>query len=855
MSPEAAPTPRHPPAARRPPAGLRYALAAALAGAGLLLCLVVGELVAPNYFLFFFPAVGLAAWQGGLGPGLLCAALSAFSSAYFLFAPIHSFGVETAQDRVRLGMFVAVAWLLSSLSERLRAARAAAEERAEEATRLAMQLQEQAAELEMQAEEMQSLNAELEEQIEQSAALREELEAANEQLRAAGSETAETRDRLAAIIGTVAAGVVVLDERGVVTLANPAAQRMLRLPGGGAGQPYAALPHRRLGLDGGPLPPEQHPVARVLREGAPVHGSVYRLEYADGGSAVVRVNATPMPGADGRPAGVVASFDDVTEEQRALDTVRESEARFRTLADSAPVMVWMAGTDGLCSFFNRPWLEFTGRSLEQEVGNGWAEGVHPDDLERCLDVYTSSFRERRPFRMDYRLRSADGEFRWVMDSAVPLYTPAGEFSGFIGSCMDVHDRRVEEERERFLLGVGGVLGASLEHERTLAELARLLVPALADYASVDMVTPEGEIRRVETAHVDPALERVLRDVWERWPYRAGERAGVPEVVRTRRPMLLPEIDPAEVAAFARDAEHLELLRRLGPRSYLCVPLVTRDRVLGALSLVMSDSGRRYAPADLELAEEVARRAAVAIDNARLYAAAVEANQAKTDFMAVMSHELRTPLNAVIGYTDLFLAGIPTALPEPFRPQVERIQAAARHLLRLIEEILTFSRIEAGREEVHPAPADAAAIAQQSAALVEPLALERGLAFRVDAPPAGPALVTDAGRASQVLVNLLGNAVKFTEAGEVSLRVAEEPDAVAFVVSDSGVGIAPEQQERIFDPFWQVDQSISRRAGGTGLGLSVARQLARLLGGDVTVQSADGRGSTFTFRLPLRPPGA
>ncbi len=831
---------------------LRYSLPAALTAAGLLLCLALRGVLAPNYFLFFFPGVALSAWYGGMWPGLFCAVLSALASAYFLFVPTGSFGVATTPDRVRLALFMGVSLLLSVLSDRLRAARAEAEERAEEATRLALQLQEQAVELEAQAEEMQALNAELEEQIEQGIILRDELEATNEQLRAAGRDSEETSDRLAAIIRTVAAGVIVLDAGGTVTLANPAAERMLRLRDGGAGQRYPALPLRRFALDGAPLPAEQHPVARVLREGAPVHGSVYRLEYADGESAVMRVNAAPLPGEDG-PAGVVASFDDVTEEHRALDALRASEARFRTLADSAPVLVWMAGTDSLCHFFNRPWLEFTGRALEQELGNGWTEGVHPDDVERCMEAYVAFFQERSPFRMDYRLRRADGEYRWLLNSAVPLFTPGGEFTGYIGSCLDIHDRRMEEEREHFLLAAGSALGASLDYERTLAELARLAVPFLADYATIDAVTPDGEIRRVETAHRDPEGESVLRDVWARYPSRSGDEAGVPQVVRTRTPVLIPEVTDEAAAAFARDAQHAALLRRLNPRSYLCVPLVARDGVLGALSLVMSDSGRRYGPADLQLAREVARRAAVAIDNARLYAASVEANQAKTDFMAVMSHELRTPLNAIIGYTDLFLVGIPVALPEPSRRQVERIRVAARHLLRLIEEILTFSRIEASREEMHPAPADAAAIAQEAAALVEPLALERGLAFRVEAPETGPALVTDAGRAQQVLVNLLGNAVKFTDRGEVVLRVGEEPGAVAFAVRDTGVGIAPEQQERIFDPFWQVDQSISRSAGGTGLGLSVARQLARLLGGDVAVESAPGDGSTFTLRLPLAPP--
>ncbi|HEX2188738.1 MAG TPA: PAS domain S-box protein [Longimicrobiaceae bacterium] len=849
MSPEAAlnnPAAGRPRPSRAAAAPVRYGLAVAAAGAALAACFLLRPVLAPNYFPVFLAAVALAAWRGGLGPGLVCGALSVAGSAYFLLAPVRSLGVDAWTDLAKLAVFAAVAWLVSSLSERLRSARAEAEERAQEATRLALQLQEQAVELESQAEEMQALNEELEEQVEAAATLRGELEAAVRDAEAA-------RARLSAIIDTAAEGVVVIDRDWRVTLANPAAERVLRVSAGGtAGQRYLDLPLRRFRLDGSPLRPEDGPVSRVFASGEAVHGWAHRVEYPDGERATVRVNAAPLRGADGEIREVVASFEDVTEERRALDALRTSEERFRTLADSAPVLIWVAGTDGLRHFFNRPWLEFTGRTVEQEAGNGWAAGVHPDDRDRCMDVYLSALRERRPFRMEYRLRRADGEYRWLLDHGVPLLTPEGELTGFTGSCIDVHDRRLEAEREHFLLRAGAVLGASLDPERTLAELTRLLVPVLADYCSIDVVAPDGEIRRVETAHADPDKERLLREVWTRYPYRSDGGQGTPLVVRTREPVLIPEVSPEATAAFARDREHLEMLRALGPRSYLCVPLVARDRVVGALSMVMSDSGRRYAPADLQLAVEVARRAAVAIDNARLYADAVEANQAKSDFMAVMSHELRTPLNAVIGYTDLFLAGIPVPLPAPLRPQVERIQTAARHLLRLIEEILTFSRIEAGREEVHLAPADASAIAQAAAALVEPLALERGLGFRVEVPEPGPALVTDSGRVQQVLVNLLGNAVKFTAAGEVSLRLAEEDGAVVFTVHDTGVGIEPEQLERIFDPFWQVDQSISRRTGGTGLGLSVARQLARLLGGEVAVESVPGDGSVFTLRLPREP---
>jgi signal transduction histidine kinase len=272
-------------------------------------------------------------------------------------------------------------------------------------------------------------------------------------------------------------------------------------------------------------------------------------------------------------------------------------------------------------------------------------------------------------------------------------------------------------------------------------------------------------------------------------------------------------------------------------------------VLGALSLLITTSGRVYDAADVRRAEELGVRAGYAIENARLYDRTVEANRAKSDFLAVMSHELRTPLNAILGYTDLFLAGIPAPLPEPMVPQVERVQGAARHLRGLIEEVLSFARLEGGHEEVHPEPADLAELAREAAALAEPLALERGLEFRLELPDAPVPLRTDARKVRQILLNLLGNAVKFTDAGQVVLAVRDGGGDAVAEVRDTGAGIAPENRERIFEPFWQANQRLSREHSGSGLGLAVARQMARLLGGDVTVASEPGRGSTFALRLP------
>jgi signal transduction histidine kinase len=215
------------------------------------------------------------------------------------------------------------------------------------------------------------------------------------------------------------------------------------------------------------------------------------------------------------------------------------------------------------------------------------------------------------------------------------------------------------------------------------------------------------------------------------------------------------------------------------------------------------------------------------------------------------HELRTPLSAIIGYEELLADGITGPVSAAQREQLGRIKASAQHLLGLIEEILVFARIEAGRESVSICPVDVRAVAEEVRGLVAPLAAEKGLALHLRAAERLPAVETDPGKLRQILLNLVGNAVKYTERGEVVAEVRGERDAVTLDVRDSGIGIAPEHLERIFDPFWQADQTATRRAGGTGLGLAVARRLATLLGADLSVESRLGEGTTFTVRVPVR----
>jgi signal transduction histidine kinase len=276
--------------------------------------------------------------------------------------------------------------------------------------------------------------------------------------------------------------------------------------------------------------------------------------------------------------------------------------------------------------------------------------------------------------------------------------------------------------------------------------------------------------------------------------------------------------------------------------------VVRSADRARQTLLEREAAARYGA---ERATQRALEAAAEAERARVEAE--RASRARTDFVATMSHELRTPLNAIIGYTNLLTEGIPDPVTDQQRTQLGRVDASARHLLELIDEVLTLSRLEAGREVVSPREVVVADVLDQTAVMIEPMANARKLRLDVRRPNPTLTLETDAGKLRQILLNLLTNAIKFTDEGSVTMSADEDGDGtVAFRVKDTGIGIAPEHQGRIFESFWQVQQTMTRRVGGAGLGLNVARQLARLLGGDVTVESALGEGSTFTVRLPKRP---
>jgi PAS domain S-box-containing protein len=306
--------------------------------------------------------------------------------------------------------------------------------------------------------------------------------------------------------------------------------------------------------------------------------------------------------------------------REVAEAVYASEQRYRTLAEAMPQLVWLSDPDGRATYYNQRWFEYTGLDPATSSGGDWHVVVHPDELPETFARFEQATAAGTVFEMEYRFRRHDGQYRWHLGRAVPVRDSAGTLTGYVGTATDVDDQHRAREAQRFLIEAGAILGSSLDYRQTLGDVARAAVPGVADWASVHVIAEDGTLEQLAVAHVDPTKVRLAEELQERYPPRDGNGI-VAQVVSSRTPQLLREIPDEMLEDAAVDELHLGLLRELGLRSLLAVPMLAGGSVLGVIALVQAESGRAYGEDDLALAEELARRAATAVENARLYAEA------------------------------------------------------------------------------------------------------------------------------------------------------------------------------------------------------------------------------------------
>lgn len=495
------------------------------------------------------------------------------------------------------------------------------------------------------------------------------------------------------------------------------------------------------------------------------------------------------------------------------------------LAETASVMIWIADTTKACVYFNQSWLRFRGRTLAEEQGFGWAEGVHADDYERCLAIFSRAFDARMPFDMDYRLKNRRGEFRWIRDEGRPFFGEDGRFEGYIGSCTDIDEVYVARDRLAFGMGVAGI---------GLWEW---------DLRSGALVWDE-QMHRLYGIGKSP--EEATYDLWVRH--------------------LHPDDRPAAEAAIQRAADRngevfdheFRVVRGDGAvRIIRSVAKVTgiegrSPRVMIGVNFDVTEQREAQAALALANAGLEARVVARTVELAHAKEAAEQGNRAKSEFLANMSHELRTPLHGILGFAKLsdedFSGMEPTGRLAGYTGRIIR---NGEQLLRLVDDLLDTAKIEAGSFSIDRQPADLAATVR---AVIDEFAGPAGASacLRYDGPEA-LMVVVDRHRIGQVLRNLLANARKFSPPAsiiEVSLH-ADPAAAIATIeVADRGPGIPVDEVESIFSRFTQSTLTKSGD-GGSGLGLTIARGIMRLHDGDLTAENREGGGACFRATLPLR----
>lgn len=581
----------------------------------------------------------------------------------------------------------------------------------------------------------------------------------------------------------------------------------------------------------------------------------------------VHLTVSVVRSSNGDPLYLVAFIDDITERRQAQHEASRTFSLLRATLESTADGILVVDVNGKILSFNQKMADMWGVSPEifasgddeAAINAAVSNLKHPDDfMAKVRDLYD------HPEVASYDvLELKDGRIfeRYSQPQRVDNVAV-----GRVWSFRDVTARRRAEEQGRalereqaaraeaensqkrtaLLAEASRVLSSSFDYQTTLAALVRLAVPTLADYCALDILVGDDSFERIGEAHVDPTKSMLIREV-ATFP-RGALTASHPliRVMSTGQPVLEAEVTLEFIRAAFAEPSQARTVEALGPRSLICVPLVDSGRPIGALTLVTSGSGRVYDEADLFLAADVARRAAVVVEHARLFHQAEQATRARDDVLAVVAHDLRNPLNTVTMAISLMLETTPVERTQERRQQ-EIVRRAADRMNRMIQDLLDVKRMESGHLTMDVKAESPDVLVNDTIDMLRPLASGNSIEMEPSVAANLPAVLADAARIQQVLSNLVGNAVKFTPRQGTITVAADLLDAeVRFAVTDSGPGIPPEQVPHIFGRFWQAKSSDRR---GIGLGLAIAKGIVEAHHGRIWVESQVGLGSTFYFTLP------
>ncbi|MDB5807883.1 MAG: luxQ 1 [Betaproteobacteria bacterium] len=529
---------------------------------------------------------------------------------------------------------------------------------------------------------------------------------------------------------------------------------------------------------------------------------------------------------------------------RTLLRLRQSESRllaseqkFRAIVNQATAGIVQLDLTGRIVHANGRYSELLGRPATEIEQMSLFELTHPDDAPRCRVQFDRMVAEGVPFNIEKRLIRPDGGIVWTSNSISVVRNNYGAAERAIAIVIDINERKQGEEREHFMARVADGLAELSDQTGTLQKVAAVVVPAIADWCALDIVDGEGRQKRVASSHVDPQKQGML------------DPAAGPAVDAYPHAELISNVWDARPDQRPGDAERLDALRQSGLRSYIYVPLMSRNKVLGTLTLGTSSSGRCYQPADLAMACELGRRVSIGLENANLYQAISASAKRKDEFLATLAHELRNPLAPL--RNSLHIIKSAGQNPEVTAYAHEVMERQVSQMQRLVDDLLDVSRIDTGKIELRRERIALSTVVKSALDAIRH-SLESQHELTVTLPARDVYLDVDPARLAQIITNLLDNANKFTPpGGHVSLSAAVEGGELAIVVTDTGIGIRPEMLDNIFDMFVQGDSSFERPYGGLGIGLTLVKRLIGMHGGTVRAESGGAQqGSRFIVRLPV-----
>lgn len=633
--------------------------------------------------------------------------------------------------------------------------------------------------------------------------------------------------------------IMVADDNGVYLAVNHAACEMLKAPESSIlGRTVADF-----------LPPETHEYAqdawKTFLEAGQRSGEIDLLR-ADGCTCTVEFSAR----ANFLPGQHLSVLRDISKRKKAEAALVESNNQIVSILESVSDAVLAFDTEWRFLYTNPQSETILGRAPSSVIGKSLWE-IYPATLGTIFEEnYLKAVRENRP--VQFEGFSPDLEM-WLEVHVYPSRV------GVTVYLRDINESKRARDNLSFLSEAGACLSSSLDHGEVISSIAQLTISYLADWCSVDIVE-DGEIKRLAVVHKDTAKVELGHEFRRLYPPKLDDTNGVALVLRTGEPQLWKDIPDEQLVAIAPDEVWLQMMRNLGMKSIILVPLVSQGQTIGVMSLVREQQAPRFTETDLVVAQELGRRAGGAVENGRLFRArtealrmAEEASRAKDEFLAIVSHELKTPMTPILGWIGLLKDGASRADPSILDHALEVVERNVRAQSQLVNDLLDISRIVTGKLQLNLRQANLPEIVRFAIETVQPAAQAKGVELILNLNDEIPPVAVDAERIQQVVWNLLSNAIKFTPAGGLVAASLQPVDGfVEFRVRDTGQGIRREFLPYVFERFRQADSSSSREHGGLGLGLSIVRNVVELHGGSVTADSQGvGVGATFTVRLPTQ----